>query len=187
MTKRYHITLGATSTAGGKVTSASSMMSIQGTRMALEDDKVFCPACNSEGVIKLDGPRVSESFNGRQVALADDLCMCKCNPPPRLVANQTVRFQNINAERHAAQVAAADTDLANAPPAEDKSDRVEDAIPIRLLHPATREPLQYRSYKLQLNDGVIEGTTNAEGCTRPLTASERAKLVAWHVDDIGPE
>ena len=35
--RRYHITLGASTTAGGKVTSASSHGSINGVRIALED------------------------------------------------------------------------------------------------------------------------------------------------------
>ena len=81
MQKRYHITLGATTTTQGKVISASSAISINGARIALEDDMVYCPACNSEGLIKLDGPRVSESFNQRQVALDGDRCICKCSPP----------------------------------------------------------------------------------------------------------
>ena len=26
--------------------------------------------------------------DGRRVALSDDLCICKCDPPPKLVASQ---------------------------------------------------------------------------------------------------
>jgi uncharacterized Zn-binding protein involved in type VI secretion len=101
MLKRYHITLGATTTANGTVTSASSMLSIDGARIALEGDKVSCPACHAEGFIKLDGPRLSERFNNRQVALNDDLCICKCNPPPRLVHTQARKSQMIDAGRDA--------------------------------------------------------------------------------------
>jgi uncharacterized Zn-binding protein involved in type VI secretion len=94
MSKRYLITLGASTTAGGKVTSANSSRSVNGVRVAVEDDQVHCPQCNSVGVIKPDGPRLSELCNGKQVALHDDLCLCKCNPQPRLIANQTVACQN---------------------------------------------------------------------------------------------
>lgn len=93
MLKRYYITLGATTTAGGTVVGATSRMSIDGVRVALERDKVQCGRCHAEGYIALDGPRLRSSFNGRQHALSEDLCICKCNPPPRLVA----------AQRHAAQ------------------------------------------------------------------------------------
>jgi uncharacterized Zn-binding protein involved in type VI secretion len=100
--KRYLITLGAPTTAGGKVTSAHHFMSINGVKVALEGDKVSCPNCNSEGIIKPDGPRLRELFNGKQVALNDDLCLCGCNPPPRLVAAQTSVCQSINAEESVA-------------------------------------------------------------------------------------
>lgn len=93
MKKRYQITLGATTTAGGTVTSASSMMSIDGARIALEGDTVSCTACDSEGIIEPDGPRLGTRFNGRQVALSDDLCICRCVPPPRLVHIQTRQAQ----------------------------------------------------------------------------------------------
>jgi hypothetical protein len=45
------------------------------------------------GVIQPDGPRLGERCNGKQVALHDDLCLCKCDPPPRLVANQALACQ----------------------------------------------------------------------------------------------
>jgi hypothetical protein len=58
---------------------------------------VWCPQCNSEGIIKPDGPRLTDLFYGKQVALHDDLCVCNCIPPPRLVATQTVVCQTIGA------------------------------------------------------------------------------------------
>jgi uncharacterized Zn-binding protein involved in type VI secretion len=93
MLKRYLVTLGARTTAGGKVISANSCRSIDGVKVAVEDDEVSCPRCSSLGVIKPHGPRLSELVNGKQVALHDDLCLCKCNPPPRLIANQTLACQ----------------------------------------------------------------------------------------------
>ena len=99
MIRRYHITLGATTTAGGTVTSAGSLISVDGVKIALDGDTVFCKACNSHGVIQLDGPRLNESFNNRQVALGDDLCICKCDPPPRLVNTQIRKAQWIDADQ----------------------------------------------------------------------------------------
>lgn len=52
---RYHITLGATTTAGGKVVSAISNRSLNGVKVACAGDTVACPACKSEGVIEPDG------------------------------------------------------------------------------------------------------------------------------------
>ncbi|MTV41838.1 hypothetical protein GM676_30250 [Duganella radicis] len=53
--QRYHITLGASTSAGGKVISASSACSINGVVVALEGDAIFCPACKSNGRIKIFG------------------------------------------------------------------------------------------------------------------------------------
>lgn len=182
MLTRCLITLGATTTAGGKVISANSFRSINGVGVAVEDDKVQCPKCKSVGIIKPDGPRLSETCNGKEVALSDDLCLCKCNPPPRLVANQTFASQSIDADWHAAEVAKVLNVLADG--ANSKSSPVPpDDFPLLLIDPDTHEPFRHRPYKLQLEDKVIEGTTDESGATRPLSAAERVSLTAWHVID----
>jgi uncharacterized Zn-binding protein involved in type VI secretion len=96
MVIRYHITAGAGTTAGGKVISGSSTDSIDGARVACAGDPVSCPQCHATGVIEPDGPRLGDRFDGREVALSDDLCRCKCTPPPRLVASQTLFRQIID-------------------------------------------------------------------------------------------
>lgn len=178
--KRFYITLGAPTTAEGKVISANHLDTINGVPMALEGDKCWCPACDAEGIIVLDGPRLSETFEGREFALSDDLCLCKCNPPPRLVAAQTFACQMIDGDRHAAQAAAAvlaaaklNTSAGSATPA--------DGVPFVLLDPGTQEPYPHRAYRLRLREGVIEGTTDGNGATRPLSAAERAAVLAWSV------
>lgn len=181
MLKRYLITLGARTTADGKVISARHFRKINGVPVAVEDDQVQCPRCNSIGVIKPQGPRLNERINGKQVSLHDDLCVCKCHPPPRLVANQTVVCQIIDSEHYAAQAAATAAQVLAAPPP--PGNKADDLLPVRLLHPGTREPFKYRPYKLELTDKVIAGTTDDEGCTQPLSATDRASVIAWHIDD----
>lgn len=88
MPRRFYITLGAPTTAGGKVTSASSLLSVNGIRTALEGDSVWCEGCQSNGVIALDAQREGARDNGRQHALSGDLCLCRCEPPPRLLPGQ---------------------------------------------------------------------------------------------------
>lgn len=107
MTIRYHITLGARTTAGGKVMTATSNKSLNGAKVAYAGDVVYCPKCGSEGIIESDGPRHSDQLNGRQVALSDDICRCKCNPPPRLIAKQTLFKQTIDGEWAAVEAGAA--------------------------------------------------------------------------------
>ncbi|MDO8313539.1 MAG: PAAR domain-containing protein [Sideroxyarcus sp.] len=94
--KRHHITLGAKTTAGGIVATATSFCTIEGAQMALDGDTIACPSCKSTGKIRCIGPRIPETWNGRDAALENDLCMCKCAPPPRLLAAQSLRYQEID-------------------------------------------------------------------------------------------
>jgi uncharacterized Zn-binding protein involved in type VI secretion len=162
MRKRYLITLGAPTSAGGKVTTATSGRMIDGVAVALENDKVHCSACGSDGVIQPDGPRSSERWNGHQYALQDDLCICKCSPPPKLVNAQTLVCQLV----------------------EGPADNMPGDASLFLRHQETREPFRHRPYRLHLTNKVIEGTTDGDGYTKPLSATDRANLIAWHVDGI---
>jgi uncharacterized Zn-binding protein involved in type VI secretion len=94
--KRHHITLGARTTADGIVTSASGIGSIDGARIALEGDEVSCHACGGTGVIRCTGPRSPEHHDGRLVALENDLCVCNCATPPKLVPSQRIRYQMVD-------------------------------------------------------------------------------------------
>jgi len=91
--RRYNITTGATTTAGGEVVSGMERTSFNGRMIAREGDRVACPACGTEGVIALTGPHLHEEWGGRQAALEGDLCMCKCDPPPKLIAIQHFKSQ----------------------------------------------------------------------------------------------
>ena len=90
---RYHVTEGASTTAGGTVLAAGSAITVDGVRCALEGDPLYCPACKSEGKIRCSGPRIPETWNGRQVALSGDLCICGCPSPPTLLPGQARRLQ----------------------------------------------------------------------------------------------
>jgi hypothetical protein len=182
MIKRYHITLGAATTAGGTVTSASSLISVDGARIALEGDTVFCKACNSNGLIKPDGPRLSERFDNRQVALSDDLCICNCKQAPRLVNTQTRKSQSIDADWHAAKAGATAAAAAQLNAVGSGALPTSDGVPLVLRDPRTEEPFKNRRYRLELGDKVLEGTTDQNGATSPLSAAERAAVRSWRVD-----
>lgn len=91
--RRYNITTGSTTTAGGKVTSGCERTSFNGEMISREGDRVACPTCGTEGFIALIGPHLHEEWNGKQAALEGDLCICKCDPPPELIANQRFKCQ----------------------------------------------------------------------------------------------
>jgi uncharacterized Zn-binding protein involved in type VI secretion len=181
--QRYHITLGASTSAGGKVISASSCCSIDGVLVALEGDAIFCPACKSPGKIKIFGPRISESWNGTQVALQDDLCVCKCTPPPKLIASQQRKYQEVGGSApspaSATQAAATAREEAQAAALGDQ----EEQITLRFLDDLTQAPLTSRRYRLELAGKTLEGVTDSSGYTQPINAAERAQLTAWHLLD----
>jgi uncharacterized Zn-binding protein involved in type VI secretion len=89
--KRYNITVGAKTTVGGTVVSGWHRGRINGQAMAREGDEVKCPECDSTGTIVCVGPRLPEEMDGLMPALDGDLCKCKCDPSPKLIANQTMR------------------------------------------------------------------------------------------------
>lgn len=184
MLRRYDITLGATTTAGGRVITASPDDTILGVPVAVEGDEVECPKCNSVGVIVPDGPRLSDTILGRQIALSDDLCLCKCDPPPRMVAIQDFTYQEVDPGYFAAQAAAAVAQSPANAQAGMSDAGPDDEVAIRLLHPETREPFRHRAYTLQLGNKTISGTTDGAGCTKALSAAERASIVSWHVDGV---
>ncbi|MDR7006782.1 PAAR domain-containing protein [Paraburkholderia strydomiana] len=87
--KRFLILNGDKTTSNGTVVARSTTLELQGRQIAHEGDDVSCPACHSTGRIQCDGPRLAMTGpDGRRAALNDDLCICHCNPPPKLVASQ---------------------------------------------------------------------------------------------------
>ena len=94
--RRYNITVGALTTVGGKVMTGWEYGSINDQLVAREGDLVFCPACHSNGVIVCTGPHLVETWGGKDAALEGDLCLCKCDPPPTLIANQDLKCQEFD-------------------------------------------------------------------------------------------
>lgn len=187
--KRYHITLGAKTTAGGIVITAGSCCSINGVKVAVEGDSIVCPACRSTGTIHTFGPRIPESWSGKQVALQDDLCVCACPSPPRLVANQSLKCQVLgggggagngaHAEPAAASTASAIRVLAQAAALTEQAEQVC----LRLVDEFTQAPIPSKRYRLELPERVIEGATDADGYTQAIDAADRTRLVAWRILD----
>jgi uncharacterized Zn-binding protein involved in type VI secretion len=181
MQGRYTITLGAATSAGGKVTSADDFKTIEGLAVAREGDTCWCPVCQSEGVIGLAGPRMSTTIDGREIALDGDLCLCACTPPPRLLAAQQLKSQSVDGEQYALDAAAAvraAADLNTAAIAPQDTDK----LPLVFIDPDSGEPLQHHPYRLEVGTEVIEGVLDAQGWTEPLSAAQRAAVLAWQVD-----
>jgi uncharacterized Zn-binding protein involved in type VI secretion len=170
--ERYTVTLGASTTAGGKVISASSHGSINGAKIALENDAIFCPACRSQGKILCVGPRIPETWNGKQVALENDLCICGCFPSPRLRANQTLRSQVIDQRGKATSaVKSEQSQVREASNASASSDENYDLV-FLITDENTGLPAVDWPYVIELaNGGQLKGKTDQEGKTAKVTST----------------
>lgn len=169
--RRYVITLGAPTSSGGSVISAASNSKIDGAAIALEGDLVTCPMCKTAGKIQCVGPRIPETWNGRNVALENDLCLCLCATAPRLVARQTLRCQVIK-----------DTGRALSNPGQVAAVRGAShhgyTERFRLVDEHDGSPLAQREYAVVRASGQLEfGTSDALGLTHALSSTAQAETV----------
>jgi uncharacterized Zn-binding protein involved in type VI secretion len=167
--RRYTITLGAPTSSGGKVISASSDGKIDGLPIALEGDLVTCPVCKTAGKILCVGPRIPETWGGKNVALENDLCICRCANAPRLMPTQTLRCQVIK-----------DTGRALSNPAPAARPEPGHAYNERfvLVGDDDGAPLPSREYAVVRASGKLEfGTSDAAGQTHALSATAQAECV----------
>ena len=89
MSRRF-IRKGDKTDRNGVVKDGIGNSSLQGQPFAYLGGQVECPACGTEGVIISDGSPRTMTVMGKQVALENDLCQCKCDPLPKLIASQTL-------------------------------------------------------------------------------------------------
>ncbi|QYF94190.1 PAAR domain-containing protein [Massilia sp. PAMC28688] len=173
--RRYFVTLGAPTSAGGRVISASSASHIEGAAIALEGDLVACPVCNTTGKIGCVGPRIPETWNGRNVALENDLCICRCDSPPRLLTSQVLRSQVIKDSGRA---------LSNPlPPHPERGTAGQVyAGQFQLIDEDSGMPVGGRQYALVRGSGKIEfGTGDSLGLTHVLSATAQPEYVEIYV------
>lgn len=168
--RRYTITLGAPTTSRGKVISASSDGRIDGVPIALEGDLVACPACKTAGKILCVGPRIPETWNGKNVALENDLCVCRCAISPKLMPSQTLRSQVIK-----------DTGRALSNPSHTAAARGPGQVytdRFMLVDDLDGKPAPRREYAVVRASGKLEfGTSDADGLTHLLTTTAHAESV----------
>ncbi|WP_205194851.1 PAAR domain-containing protein [Burkholderia sp. Ax-1719] len=88
--RRKMIVQGDKTTKNGVVVTGDPTTTSGGLPLAYVGAEVHCPACNSTGKIANVMPYMPMTFcSGKQVALEDDVCLCKCEPPPKLIASQS--------------------------------------------------------------------------------------------------
>lgn len=171
MSKRYNCCLGASTTAGGVIVAASGQGRIEGRELAVEGDPIHCPACNRLGRILCVPPRTSEIWHGKQAALEGDLCICQCEPPPKLIANQQLKSNSTSEDELpplvpsplSAMIAGIEKSLFN--------ERFQ-------LHDDSGAAAVGANYMIERASGEIEkGVTDAKGFTHILSSTNTAESI----------
>lgn len=167
MVKRYHIRIGDKTTADGTVIDGSSTEIAYDRGLAFEGDKVLCPTCKSVGQIVCDGPRLSWTGpDGRQAAVSDDICLCRCNPRPRLIPSQTTMWMEVDGSP--GMGTSPSSYLSHLP--HDEQFLLRDS--------ASGEPLANARYQVKTASGnVISGVTDGSGRTQRVRTDAAEQLV----------
>lgn len=160
--RRYLIMLGDKTTADGVVLEGEPVSTARGQPFAYQEAKANCHACKSEGYIRNVGPNRPMVLMGKQVALENDLCICKCNPPPKLIASQSNAFMDFDSAELAT--------MGYTPQGRYIGDASYDQH-FLLKDERTGHPLKNTPYKIVTDDGEeIEGRTDEHGHTEKVYA-----------------
>jgi uncharacterized Zn-binding protein involved in type VI secretion len=159
--RRYFIVLGDQTTAGGVVTQSLDSFKILGKPVAFDRASIWCPACKSEGRICAVGPRRRMTMtNGQEIAMENDLCICKCDPPPKLLASQRQGSMSFEAKELEAM---GFTPFGTRLLPHDEQFTLRDS--------GTGKPLTGVRYRITLHSGeIMAGVTDAAGRTQRVTS-----------------
>lgn len=170
--------VGDKTTADGVVTQGEAASTAGGKPLAYHEGKVSCRACKSEGYIRNVGPYRPMTLMGKQVALENDLCICKCNPPPKLVASQKNAFMDFDSAELAT--------MGYTPQGRYIGDASYDQH-FLLKDERTGRPLRDTPYKIITDDGdEIEGRTDESGHTEKVYADSAVNATIHVFEEHAP-
>lgn len=173
--RRYFIRVGDKTTAGGTVLDGVPNNTHDGVPVSYEGARIHCPACNSEGHAQKVPPYWPMSMMGKEALLDGDLCICKCNPPPTLIASQEDRFMSFESQSEAVGSGASWSA---------QSAKVMTHDQHFLIINSDGTPVAGLPFRLEVSDGTtVTGTTSADGLTK-LVSADSAKNVQlrFHID-----
>lgn len=182
MTVRYYILEGDTTTAGGVVQQTANTLSfkVYGKEQSYIGDDVWCPACQSMGKIIPDQDRLSTKVNGRIPALNDDLCLCKCNPPPKLINSQTSFKEIIDDNRFAEYQQAKEQYRQSF-----AGFAIEEMSTYTLLVLVDdfSNPLKNCFYSIKFDDGeILSGHTDDDGRTQEFLVNKTISNIRYQIN-----
>jgi uncharacterized Zn-binding protein involved in type VI secretion len=162
---RYYITVGDKTTAGGEVLDGSPTCTWHKKVLAISTSKIKCPACKTIGILQVNIPRRDTSPEGETFALNGDFCICKCNPPPTLLASQSINMYggDVDAPTFGSTAVWSATDSFWTD-AHDQHFQLHDEN--------TGAPLSNRPFRIHCNGGTIDGVTDENGMTVKISANQ---------------
>ncbi|WP_063898127.1 PAAR domain-containing protein [Burkholderia ubonensis] len=162
--KRYLLKIGDKSSNGGVVVEGIEGCTHHGTALTFVGAKVACRGCNSTGLIVAKGPRWPDTKMGKEQALDGDICVCKCIPPPVMIASQNSAFHSFESHHVA--------DMGYSSLGESLTDAYRGAFDeqVRVLD-AQGKPVVGVPYHIKTAGGAIyKGLTDVSGhCPRVYT------------------
>lgn len=100
--RRNYLKVGDQADNGATIIEGIDKVSYGGMYLTYLYAKVRCPVCNTIGMIIPSGPRRPGYWMGKEPALHNDLCACKCDPKPRLISSQNGMFMSFEPQELAA-------------------------------------------------------------------------------------
>jgi uncharacterized Zn-binding protein involved in type VI secretion len=97
--RRSYLKVGDKSSADGTVIEGIPLTTHHGTELTFLGAQVTCPACHSVGRIVQKGPRWPGSMMGKEPALEGDICVCKCDSPPVMIASQSDMYESFESHQ----------------------------------------------------------------------------------------
>ncbi|MBN3762361.1 PAAR domain-containing protein [Burkholderia sp. Ac-20365] len=162
--RRAILLLGDKSTNGGVVIEGIDRCTHYGTPITFIGARVWCSGCQSEGVIGWKGPHRTATMMGKQEALDGDICICRCTPPPVMLASQNSAWHSFEPEEWATMNGGDSRSSMTSEYRRSYDERV------RILG-ADDRPLASTPYHIRTaSGGVYKGLTDASGyCPRVYT------------------
>jgi uncharacterized Zn-binding protein involved in type VI secretion len=178
--RRAILKLGDTTTAGGRVLEGVDTCTHHGTPITFIGARIWCPACNSTGIIGSKGPHQSATMMGKQQALDGDICLCKCDPPPICLASQDSAWHEVEAHEM--------TGTGYVPRNETVVSSFRSAYDEQfVLRDATGKCLADTYYTAHLSSGeLVHGITDSMGRTHryPTDGAQRVVIHLGHLESV---
>ncbi len=172
--RRAILKLGDKTTSDGVVLEGIDSCRHHGTPMTFIGAKIWCPACNSEGVIGWKGPHRKATMMGKQQALEGDICLCNCDPPPVLLASQNSAWHVFDAHELGEATGAGQSMAGSDPGRYDEQFRLVDD---------TGLPRVSVRYRVLIGSNIVaSGVTDSAGRTSRIVtdASQQLRLDIAH-------